>query len=454
MELSPLLTRFCKKSPISVMARGLIENVLAPEKLNSYFEATAGEQYTRELLFSTVFHLMSLVVTKVFPSANSAYQSEKSEIATSLTSVYNKLNGLETAVSEALVENTGANLKAVVDTMKGRTTPLLPGFKLKILDGNCIEASERRLKALRHTGAAALPGKLLVVYEPEYQMATEVVAIEDGHAQERSALDLLLPNVESDDVYLMDRNFCTQQFLDDVAVRDAFYVVRQHGKLPYEAIETEKQVGRIETGMVYEQWVMIKAVDNANGQRKVRRIRLQLDNPTRDGDENLYIITNLTKTAAEARAIARLYKHRWKIETMFQQLESYLESEVNGLGYPKAAIFGFCVAVVAYNIMSTIKAALRASYGEEKIEAEVSGYYIAGELSRVRDGMELAIEPEDWQPYQNVSTSNLAKQLLELANNVVLSKYKKHTRGPKKKSVRAKPKKSEPHVSTARLLNA
>ncbi len=103
--------------------------------------------------------------------------------------------------------------------------------------------------------------------------------------------------------------------------------------------------------------------------------------------------------------------------------------------------------------MATIKAALRSSYGKEKIENEISGYYIAGELSRTREGMELIIEPEEWKPFQVMSKIELAQKLQSLSKEIILSKYKKHKRGPKKKSEQEKASKTEPHVSTSRLLN-
>jgi hypothetical protein len=53
--LSPVFTPFIKNSPISVMARGMLERVLNPEQLDEWFDATAEEQYTKELLFSTLF---------------------------------------------------------------------------------------------------------------------------------------------------------------------------------------------------------------------------------------------------------------------------------------------------------------------------------------------------------------------------------------------------------------
>ena len=95
---------------------------------------------------------------------------------------------------------------------------------------------------------------------------------------------------------------------------------------------------------------------------------MALNAQTRDGEKAIVILTNLPKTRADARLIAELYRKRWRIETMFQELEAHLHSEVNTLGYPKAALFGFCVALVAYNTLAVIKAALRAEHGEETIE--------------------------------------------------------------------------------------
>ena len=38
-------------------------------------------------------------------------------------------------------------------------------------------------------------------------------------------------------------------------------------------------------------------------------------------------------------------------------MEAYFHSEINTLGYPKAALFGFCLALVAYNMLAVIMAA-------------------------------------------------------------------------------------------------
>ena len=40
-------------------------------------------------------------------------------------------------------------------------------------------------------------------------------------------------------------------------------------------------------------------------------------------------------------------------------MEAYFHSAINTLGYPKAALFGFCLALVAYNMLAVVMAALR-----------------------------------------------------------------------------------------------
>ena len=98
-------------------------------------------------------------------------------------------------------------LRPLIEQLDGVRASWLPGYRVKIIDGNCIEASERRLKALRQVQGGALPGKSLVVYEPAHGLVSEVFLCEDGHAQERSMLAPVLETVQADDLWIQDRNF-------------------------------------------------------------------------------------------------------------------------------------------------------------------------------------------------------------------------------------------------------
>jgi len=88
----------------------------------------------------------------------------------------------------------------------------LPGKRIKQLDGNCIEKTEHRIQELRSIAAGPLPGKSLVVYDPILRLPIDVFPCEDGHAQERSLLRMVLQTVKKNDVWVADRNFCTIDF--------------------------------------------------------------------------------------------------------------------------------------------------------------------------------------------------------------------------------------------------
>ena len=95
MKFSPIFMRFAKEIPISVMARGLMERAFNAQQMDRWFDRHADRQYTRDLLFSTIFDIISLVVSGTYKSVHAAYQDLKGDIGVSIKSVYNKLNGFE-----------------------------------------------------------------------------------------------------------------------------------------------------------------------------------------------------------------------------------------------------------------------------------------------------------------------------------------------------------------------
>ncbi|MBU1170096.1 MAG: hypothetical protein KKD44_11080 [Proteobacteria bacterium] len=119
MNLNPILEKFIEKSPISVLSRGLMERILCPDQLDEWFEKTAEEQYTKDLLFSSVFNIMSKVVAGSYPSVHAAYQASKEDIGVSVTSVYNKLNGIEVTTSAELVRYAASSVIPVIKKLGG-----------------------------------------------------------------------------------------------------------------------------------------------------------------------------------------------------------------------------------------------------------------------------------------------------------------------------------------------
>jgi IS4 transposase len=451
MLLGEVFEQFAREAPVSVMVRATLENALNPRALDQLFEGTAQRQYTRTLLFSSIVDLMSTVVCRIRPSINAAYKKHASLLGVTRKAVYDKLDRLEPEVAAALVRHTATALEPVITAMGGDLPPWLPGYRIKIVDGNHLASTEHRLQELRTTGAGALPGHALVVLDPQVMLVTDVIPCEDGHAQERSLLDRLLASVRPHDLWIEDRNFCTTGFVFGVVGRRASFVLRQHaGNLPWQFVGKRRSCGRIDTGRVFEQTIRVEHEDGEV--LFLRRITVALDQPTRDGDTEIHLLTDLPAKVARAKTIAELYRKRWTIETAFAELEATLNGEVETLGYPKAALFAFCVALVAYNVLSVVKAALRSVHGAKVVTEEVSGYYLADEVAGTYRGMMIANPEEEWAVFQDLSPVELGQVLHDLARKVRLSEFRKQPRGPKKPQPKRRIEGQQNHVSTAKLL--
>jgi hypothetical protein len=207
--LPGMIERFAEQAPVATMVRGLLANILSPRELDTIFRDTAVRQYEDELLFSSVLELLQLVVTKSQPSLHAAYQTHREQLGVSVTAVYDKLNGVETPVIRELVRKTGGRMRQVIEALRGPQPKHLGKYRLRILDGSHLAATEHRLKELRTVRGGPLPGQSLVVLEPALGPVTDIIPCEDGHAQERSLFVDLLDMVQPDDLWIADRNFCT-----------------------------------------------------------------------------------------------------------------------------------------------------------------------------------------------------------------------------------------------------
>src|SRR6516165_7813646 len=72
-----------------------------------------------------VYDLMSQVVFCVQPSVRAAYLAHETDVGTSIVSVYNKLNGLETRTSAELVRYSAREFAPLIAQMGGERMPWL-----------------------------------------------------------------------------------------------------------------------------------------------------------------------------------------------------------------------------------------------------------------------------------------------------------------------------------------
>ena len=152
--------------------------------------------------------------------------------------------------------------------------------------------------------------------------------------------------------------------------------------------------------------------------------------------------------------MANIYHHRWSLEEIFQRLEAALHSEVQSLGYPCPALLTFGVAIVAYNVLSVLQAAVRAEHATTPAIYSLSLYYVTDEIRRQYQGMMIAVPASGWVDYDGMSPAQHACELRRFAAKVEPTRLSTHRRAPR-------PKKTKGyvagcvacrHVATARVL--
>jgi len=374
----------------------------------------------------------------------------KEQLGVSTTAVYEKLQRVELPIVQQLVRQSYQQSVEICKEVGCVAHNELPGYTTRILDGNWLSGTEHRLKETRTSTAAPLPGKSLVVYDPRYNAVCDFFAMEDAYSQERSGLDDVIETLKKHELWLADRNFCTLKFLYAIAAKSGAFVIRQHNQLHGTEQGKLRKIGQSETGIVYENKLILPEYEG--NQMTVRRVLVHLFEPTRDKEVEVVLLTNLPVAEADAVVVSDLYRTRWKIETAFGHMTVALNCEIKPLCYPKAALFCFASALMAYNAFAVMKGAVAAEHG--RIESEMlSHYYLSLEIAEATDGMLVALPEARWEELDTISDKEFAGELRAIAAGIDLSRYRKTVRGPKAPPPKRTNKRKSVHVSTKRILD-
>ena len=410
--------------------------------------------------------LMFAVVTKVHPSVRSAYLDSFEELMTSLTAVYAKLQGIEPEVCRGFVLYAHDRLEPILKSLDGGTLPPpLPGYPTRILDGNHLAGTEHRLAptappASRRVAAGAGLGRARPGHDAGPRRGARRGCGCSGAIVDRRGPGTRRPG------RLLDRR--SELLLQSIRLR--------HGPTPgplpgppaqgdpaLEEAGAWTELGRIDTGVVFEQTIRVTDIEERDGVVRdeqgqartvtIRRIRLVLDQPTEDGETEIFLVSDVPAAKADGRRLATIYRRRWTLENVFQRLSEALRCEIDTLAYPKAALFGFCTALVAYDVVAAVRAALRSARGAKQVEGKVWNYHVVGEVARTYEGMMIALPPQEWAIFRAASVEEFAEFLQVAAELARLAKYPLSRRGPNKPRPKQTSGKRNHHVATVRLLD-
>jgi len=445
MSGKAVMDRFIHKNPLAVMTRCIVGTLMG-DQIEEVFQQNRSRQYDDTIRFSTVAVSMAEIALGTVKNRNQAYRKYQHELQTSVEAYYGKLNRTEPSISEAVVRYSADQAASLLDKLGFQPWEVLPGYRCFSIDGNHLQKTEKRLKETRGLCAAPLPGTTVARFDHQTGLFDQAYVLEDAHAQESTVLDRVLDDLSENDLVIADRHFCIVRFLLKLAARLGFFVIRQHGRLHGQLLGKRRRRGRIDSGVVYEQ-----AMEIGDGDERlvVRRITVELDEATRDGDTTLHILSNVKD--ASACELAELYRQRWEIENAFHVLTMTLTCEMKSNCHPRCALFLFCVAMLAYNCRQVLLAALYAEHEGSDVEA-MSQYQVALDIVTPMEGMLTAIDESEWEALTPQDVVGVAKFLRRVSRHVDVASYRKSVRGAKRPPPRRKRCKAGTHVSTHRLL--
>lgn len=441
-------------SAVTVLVRGVLEWMFPDESLEALY-AQAPRCWTRALTIQSLFWLVVEVVSGARNAVFAAYQADqalaKPTIPVSFQAVYDKLGRMPSEFGSSLVRASGERLQPLLAQASPRHFKGLKAYRIIVIDGTDLGGTEHRLDVLRRIKAAGLPGRLVVAYDWSTGICLDATASEDAYTSERVLVTGILQRAQPGEAFVMDRHYSTTPVMQAIRARRAHFVIREDARnLRCEPRGRKKYLGRTTTGRVYERTLEVE--DTQTRERfGVRHLILVLDQPTEDGDTEVRLLTNLPAAVSGLR-IMELYRERWTLERHFALLKNCLHGEIESLGKPGAALFMMCLALVAGNALAVVKQAIRTTHGEKEME-RLSGHYLADELEKNYQAVDVLIRVAEWRKLQQLSAGAFWKWTIQISKRIRTRAFHKHPRGPKRPRPKRASGKNRHHYSTHRLLN-
>jgi hypothetical protein len=223
-----------------------------------------------------------------------------------------------------------------------------------VLDGSNLDPVARRLKILWKDMSTPIPGAMFACYDLRRGALADLWYSPTLRRGELTLAREALGQLPAGALLLGDRLYGTPKFLSEVQESGRWGVFRKQSQVK---CRSEKLLGRYESdGAVLEDWEV--ELGKAAG-LPARLIRL------RRGEKTYEYVTNvLDPEVLSAEAIAELYRDRWQVERMFQDLKTVLNLKCFYCGNTNAVAMQIYAAAIVY-------CALRIGQGRIAYEASI-----------------------------------------------------------------------------------
>ena len=364
--------------------------------LEDFYRRHRGGGRRRALSFPLLLQLIADALVHRRGSARCVFERarEEGQLTVSVQAAYGKLRRMPIETSVALLAEATQRLAALVPAAPANELPgSLAAFQVIVLDGKAIKRVAKRLKPLRGISGGVVGGKALVALSLRSGLVFALQADPDGEANEVRLLPTLVPEVRrlsaGRRLWLADRAFGYPKVLECLAQEEDHFLVRQRRVVTFERdLSRPLQTGQDPAGRTYAQsWGWVGRCGTRT-RCVVRRIAL-----TRPGADELALLTDLLdEQQYPATDLLQLYRLRWGIEQVFQQV-----TEVFGLhaligSSPQAAVFQFVFCLLLYNVMQVVRAHVAA--GRPLAAAEISIQKLFGDVQEQLQAWRWLIGPQ------------------------------------------------------------
>ena len=456
---SPFAWEALARLPLAEAVLSLWSYVLQPCFLDDLFQRHRGRSYTGTLTFPAFVDLLADALVRHRGSGRASFRAaaEQGTLPTTPEAVYGKLRRLPLALSLGFLEDVTARLLPLLPGA-ARLHPLpecLGGLTVVIGDGKTIKRVARRLLPARGAAGKVYGGKLLVAYLPASGLVTALTADRDGEANEARLVPDLLPRAQAripgPRLWVLDRQFCDPVQAQRVLAIGDHFVIRYHKKVHFvpDPARPARTLADAQQREVAEEWGWLGAASNRL-RCYVRRLTIR-----RPGQEAVAIVTDLLDGEAyPAPDLLELYRGRWGIEQVFQQVTEVFELRQLIGSTPEATVFQASFCLVLYNLIQVIRSYVAVSRPQPLPVAAVSAEQLFRDvqeeltaLHKVVPAAEVAgCIPQAWAP------GGVAERLRQLLGGVWKERWRKAVnRRPRPHKPKAK---GGNHTSVHRLQEA
>lgn len=370
-----------RRSPLAAAVLETCDHVFSDELLNSIWGRYRGQCYEDVLCFDDLIRMMRDALIRHKGSAHKLFIELEHAKANPVneSSFYRKLAHMPVEVSRALLRECTAGLRQLMPGPVVKLPECFDDFEVLVGDGKKIKNATKRLKPTRGYKGKLLGAKALVALDIRSGMAVAMSDSIDGMTNDVPLVPELMSQlremIAGAILSIWDRQFDDPRTLQRLSERpgDAF-IVRM--KQNYSFVAESSVESRDEQGQrVLDE---IGILGKEKSAMRVRRITLFRDG---EGEEDVVLLTNLLdRRKYGARAALQLYKMRWGIEQVFQQItETFSLSHLIGCS-PKAILLQFSFCLLLYNMMQMVKAYVAEDGGV--LACIVSMYYLFDDVRK------------------------------------------------------------------------